>query len=389
MLPGTNRFDPRDFFVVIVDDMPKNLQLLSSVLRNSGYRVSPASSGEQVLERLQNIKADLVLLDLKMPDMDGLEVCRRLKENPITAEIPVIFLTASGELDHLLSAFELGALDYIMKPFYAPELLARVKTQLELKYSREELIKANERLIELNNEKNEFMGIASHDLKSPLTSLLGIAQLIQSSPDMSHSDILKWVGKIEHQSQRMVSTIKNLLDANRLDRGEVCMNLGRVDIAFMGNEVVAQHQAEALAKEQSLSFLSESDKIYIKSDQNLMFQVLENLISNAIKYSEIGGNIFVRVYEERGKAILSVTDEGPGLSEHDQAQLFKRFARLTPEPTGGEHSSGLGLSIVKRLVEDMGGEVWCRSKLGEGSTFGVTFKRFSVEAEAADSLSAH
>ena len=386
MLSSANSFDPRDFFVVVVDDMPKNLQLLSTVLRDNGYRVSLANSGEQALERLQNVKADLVLLDLMMPEMDGLEVCRRLKKNPNTAETPIIFLTASGELDHLLSAFELGALDYIMKPFYAPELLARVKTQLELKYSREELIKANERLIELNNEKNEFMGIASHDLKSPLTSLLGISQLIRASPDMSHSDILKWVGKIEHQSQRMVSIVKNLLDANRLDRGEVCMNLGRVDIAFMGNEVVAQHQADASAKEQSLSFLSESEKVYIKSDQILMFQVLENLISNAIKYSDIGGKIIVQVYEERGKAILCVTDQGPGLSEHDQKQLFKRFARLTPEPTGGEHSSGLGLSIAKRLVEDMGGEVWCQSKLGEGSTFGVTFKRFAIEEEAADSL---
>ena len=371
---GIQLFDPSDFFILIVDDVPKNLQLVGTVLRNNGYRVSPADSGLVALERLENVKADLILLDLMMPGMDGLEVCRRLKENPNTADIPVIFLTASSELDHLLSAFEMGAMDYITKPFYAPELLARVKTQIELKYSREALLEANNRLKELNNEKNEFMGIASHDLKSPLTSILGISQLIQSSPDMTHEDILKWVGKVEEQSQRMVYIIKNLLDANRLDRGEMRMNISLVDLKTLVDETVSQLTPNALYKEQSLEVSHERERMVIRTDQNLMLQVLENLLSNAIKYSPRENRIWVKTYMEYGKAIVEVRDEGPGLSQEDQSKLFMRFARLTPEPTGGEHSSGLGLSIVKRLVESMGGEVWFRSTLGVGSTFGATFK---------------
>ncbi|MEM9159235.1 MAG: hybrid sensor histidine kinase/response regulator [Verrucomicrobiota bacterium] len=379
---GIQSFDPSDYFILIVDDLPKNLQLVGTVLRNNGYRVSPAGSGQAALERLQNVKADLILLDLMMPEMDGLEVCEKLKENPDTADIPVIFLTASSELEHLLTAFELGAMDYITKPFYAPELLARVKTQIELKYSREALLQANTRLKELNNEKNEFMGIASHDLKSPLTSILGISQLIQASPDMSHEDIMKWVGKVEDQSQRMVYIIKNLLDANRLDRGEMRMNISIVSINSMVDEVISQLESSALNKEQELEFECGAGQLPIRVDQNLMLQVLENLISNAIKYSPPGKTILIKTYSDLGKVIMEVSDEGPGLSREDQAQLFKRFARLTPEPTGGEHSSGLGLSIVKRLVEGMGGEVWFRSELGKGSTFGVTFKLIEQGAEA-------
>jgi CheY-like chemotaxis protein len=157
--------------VLVVDDISKNLQIVGTMLRNEGYQVMPATSGVQALERALGQPPHLILLDLMMPEMDGLEVCRRLKAEPLTRQIPVIFLTASNEMEHLVKGFEAGAVDYITKPFNAPELLARVRTHLELQLARE-------RLREMNEEKNEFMGIAAHDLRNPLSAIKGFAEMI-------------------------------------------------------------------------------------------------------------------------------------------------------------------------------------------------------------------
>lgn len=368
------KFNPADFFVLVVDDVAKNLQLASSVLRKSGYRVSPASSGKQALERIENIRPDIILLDLMMPEMSGLEVCRRLKSDAATADIPIIFLTASNEMEDLLNAFEMGAVDYVGKPFYASELLARVRIHLELKHSREQLQKANDRLVDLNEEKNEFMGIASHDLKNPLTSIIGISQLIASNDAMPIDKVRSWVGKIEAQSEKMVYLIKNLLDVNRLDQGELRYNMVRLDFSPVVNEIYSHQLSMAEAKDQIMTIELDSNPLHIKCDQNILMQVLENLISNAVKYSPRGKHIWIEAKKVGEYAEFSVRDEGPGLSAADQEKLFQRFTKLSPQPTGGEHSSGLGLSIVKRFVEEMGGEVFVESKEEEGSTFGARFK---------------
>src|SRR5262245_19555324 len=157
--------------VLVVDDIPKNLQVVGTMLRNAGCAVMPATSGAEALESVRVQLPDLILLDLMMPEMDGLEVCRRLKADPSTQQIPVIFLTASNEMEHLVKGFEVGAVDYVTKPFNAPELLARVRTHLELKHARE-------RLREMNEEKNEFMGIAAHDLRNPLSAIKGYAEMM-------------------------------------------------------------------------------------------------------------------------------------------------------------------------------------------------------------------
>src|SRR5437879_1577935 len=164
-------FSPAHSRVLVVDDVTRNLQVIGTMLRNEGYEVMPATSGAEALEGVRVQLPDLILLDLMMPEMDGLEVCRRLKVDPATRQIPVIFLTASNEMEHLVKGFAAGAVDYVTKPFNAPELLARVRTHLELKHARE-------RLREMNNEKNEFMGIVAHDLRSPLGTIEGFSDLI-------------------------------------------------------------------------------------------------------------------------------------------------------------------------------------------------------------------
>jgi two-component system sensor histidine kinase/response regulator len=350
--------------VLIVDDITKNLQVVGTILRQAGYAVTPATSGTEALEGVRVQLPDLILLDLMMPEMDGLEVCRRLKADPATRQIPVIFLTASNEMEHLVEGFAVGAVDYVTKPFNAPELLARVRTHLELKHARE-------RLREMNNEKNEFMGIVAHDLRSPLGTIEGFSDLILDDPQMAREEQADFTRRIRDTAARMSEMVQKLLDANAIERGEVHLNLAPIELSSALTAVVEAYRPRAAAKRQTIELQNETTPITVVADQNLIVQVLENLVSNAVKYSPPEKNIQVRLKKLPDVIRCEVQDEGPGLSAEDQKKLFGKFARLSAKPTGGEHATGLGLSIVKRLVEAMNGQVWCESAPGEGAKFVV------------------
>ena len=352
--------------ILVEDDISKNLQVVGTILRNEGYHVMPATSGLQALERVSAQPPDLILLDLMMPEMDGLEVCSRLKADPLTRQIPVIFLTASNEMEHLMKGFEAGAVDYITKPFNAPELLARVRTHLELKHARE-------RLREMNEEKNEFMGIAAHDLRNPLSAIQGYAEMIiEDAQSLAHRDLEGNGQRIREAAKRMTEMVQNFLDANRIERGELKLNMAISDLSPLLQSVLETQSPHATAKGQNIQLELPPTPTLALADVSITLQVFENLVSNAVKYSPPGKKIFVRLKAEAGVVRFEVEDQGPGLSKEDQKKLFGKFARLSAKPTGGEHSTGLGLSIVKRLVEAMNGKVWCESELGMGATFIVT-----------------
>jgi two-component system sensor histidine kinase/response regulator len=351
--------------VLIVDDVTKNLQVVGTILRTAGYAVIAATSGSEALEGLRVQLPDLILLDLMMPVMDGLEVCRRLKAEAATAQIPVIFLTASNEMEHLVAGFQAGAVDYVTKPFNAPELLARVRTHLELKHARQ-------RLREMNDEKNEFMGIAAHDLRSPLTALKGYLELIAEDPEMERQEIHTLADRMIAATKRMVEMVEQLLNANAIERGEVKVRLQPCDLAEILTSVVDSFRPRAGAKQQTICLELSAAGGRGMADLNLIVQVLENLLSNAVKYSPPGKNIDVRLKAAGEGISCEVQDEGPGLSAEDQKRLFSKFGRLSAKPTAGEPSVGLGLSIVKRMVEEMNGRVWCESELGKGAKFVVS-----------------
>jgi len=363
--------------ILVVDDITKNLQVVGTVLRNQGYKVMAAASGAEALKCVRTQLPDLILLDLMMPEMDGLEVCRRLKSDSTTSQVPVIFLTASNEMEHLVNGFGVGAVDYVTKPFNPPELLARVRTHLELKHARE-------RLREMNEEKNEFMGIAAHDLRNPLGAITGYAEiLIEEMESLQPSvpepgaravrEAGECAGRIRETSRRMAEMVQNLLDANRIERGEMQLNLALLDLSQTVAAVLETQRPRAVAKQQTLHWQNEAGAVSVLADATVLTQVIENLVSNAVKYSPAGKNIFVRLRRLQEGTLCEVQDEGPGLSAEDQKKLFGKFARLSSKPTGGENSTGLGLSIVKKMVEAMNGRVWCESELGRGATFIVEF----------------
>lgn len=366
-------------YILIVDDNPNNLRLLITLLSEQGYETRPANNGPRALNTVQKQKPDLILLDINMPEMDGYEVCRQLKANAETADIPVLFISANDELHDKVKGFDVGGVDYISKPFEPQELFARVRTHLQLKQAQDQLkalnlqLQASNRFFQhLGQVKDEFLGMVSHDLKNPLSSILLFSRYMESRT-LSEEKAREMGRLITKAGKRMFRLIEDLLDLNKLEQGELSPELQRFDLLPLVQEVCAEYQEKALAKAQSLSPEWGAESAWVVADPLRMRQVLENLLSNALKFSPVQTQVEIVVTLAGNAVLVQVRDQGPGLSAEDQAQLFEKFMRLSAKPTAGEHSSGLGLSISKKLVEAMSGTIGCESQLGQGACFFVRF----------------
>jgi signal transduction histidine kinase/ligand-binding sensor domain-containing protein len=233
-----------------------------------------------------------------------------------------------------------------------------------------ELREKNSALTQLNSEKNDFMGIAAHDLKNPLGAIRGFAEMLEEdAADMPQEEVVGTAGKIKKSANLMFDLVSNLLDVNRIEQGKMDLTLAPCDLWDTVRQAVEGYRQRALAKQIELHFDENNRPPLVVADANQLVQIMDNLVSNAVKYSPRAKNIWVKVYQVDSHVRAEVRDEGPGISAEDQKRLFGKFARLSARPTGGEHSTGLGLAIVKRLVESMKGEVWCESRPGEGATF--------------------
>lgn len=251
----------------------------------------------------------------------------------------------------------------------------------EIEITNSQLQEQNLLLQQLNIEKNEFLGIAAHDLKNPLTAITMSASSVRDYYDrMPVEAIQERLGSIVVAAQRMASTITNLLDINAIETGNLNVICQPTSIDPIVRRCVSDYKERAQAKQITLHYTPPNEQVQANIDASIMAEILDNLISNALKYSPLGKQVFVRLSTSNGKARVEIEDEGPGLSAADKTKLFGKFARLSAQPTGGEHSTGLGLSIVKRFAEAMQGRVWCKSDAGTGATFIVEFP--AVEAVA-------
>lgn len=238
--------------------------------------------------------------------------------------------------------------------------LAEVNTELENK---------NTALQELNAEKSEFLGIASHDLKNPLSAIIMLADILENdAPMLSTEEIQNFASDIRTSSRRMFELIMNLLDINKIEQGYVLSGIEVFSAGDYARHIVERHKVSAKSK--NIGFRLEIISADIQTSPSAFSQVLDNLISNAVKFSPSGTEVVVKVGITADNLVrISVSDQGPGLTADDQAKLFGKFMRLSAQPTGGEHSTGLGLSIVKKLVEAMSGRIWCESEPGCGAAF--------------------
>lgn len=252
----------------------------------------------------------------------------------------------------------------------------RIESQRKnIELQNQELEKRNNDLIALNDEKNHFIKILAHDLRTPINHMQGLAQLFLLSNPTLPEDQRAVIETISDSSVRLNKMITNILDVDSIENGRAKVFMDDVSISSLVHQVVKSFEKQAHKKDIALSFATSNDACKIKGDSLFLIQIFENLISNAIKFSERGKQVVVRVLENGNKVKVEVCDQGPGLSEDDLHVLFKKFQQLSAKPTGGEGSIGIGLSIVKKYVELMGGEVWCESQLHKGASFIVEFKK--------------
>ncbi len=252
------------------------------------------------------------------------------------------------------------------------EIQAEQAREIELANSM--LQERNEELKDINQEKSELMGIVAHDLKNPISAVRNLAALIEGEVVQDKSEILNISQHISRTANQMLDLVIKVLDNNRLEEGAMKFYMVALDIAPIVEGVVWQYQTSAEVKNIRLHFSTEASNSVVLTDEIAIAQVMDNIISNAVKYSPFGKNVFVRITSSNDAVRIEVQDEGPGISPEDMQKLFGKFARLTAQPTGGEHSTGLGLSIVKKMVEAMNGKVWCESEVGKGATFIVELR---------------
>jgi two-component system, sensor histidine kinase and response regulator len=355
--------------VLVVDDSEKNREYVGSILAHQRYEVLFAASGPEALDLIAARVPDLILLDLMMPGMDGLEVCKRLKSNPATMDVPVIFLTAAQDMEIAVKALEVGAVDFINKPFHAPELLARVRTHVELKQTRDEL----NRII---SEKSELMSAVAHDLKNPLSAARFSALMLKEpvSP-ASHQELVQCV--IE-ACESMLAFVQERLERNARESHGGTLKIEPVGLAEVLSSIVRQNLSVAHAKQSTLDVaLEEAGALAVLADYHALSQVLDNLVSNALKFSPPGSCVTVtieRPEDDPPNVVVSVRDQGPGVTEEDLRHMFEPYRRLSAKPTAGESSTGLGLSIARRLMERMGGTIGCDSQPGSGTRFWIKIR---------------
>ncbi|OQW90501.1 MAG: hypothetical protein BWK78_06875 [Thiotrichaceae bacterium IS1] len=367
-----------------------------SNLTHDEYLIEMVDNGEECLELCQELLANgdeiaLVISDCIMPRMRGDELLKQV--HTLSPNTLTIMLTGQAEFEALGNAIRYAKLyRYISKPwefedfkltvtealhsYHQEQKLIAFYANLEEKIAQrtQELQQKNTALLKLDQERKEFLAIAAHDLKNPLSAIQGLADLIIGDYDtLAKSEVTEMVNMILISSKQMFEIVNNLLEVNLIESENMKVSLQELDILPILQVLVSRYVVPAQAKNITLNFKPKPESYYTLVDVYLIQRVFDNLLSNAVKYSPFDKNIYIRLTQLANTVRCEIQDEGPGLSEADQNKLFGKFSRLTSAPTGQENSTGLGLFIVKKLVEAMKGKVWCESQLGKGSSFIVEF----------------
>lgn len=393
--------------ILVVDDIPENLQVLGFLLQNKGLEIDFAASGNEALDKIANHPPDLVLLDISMPEMDGFTVCKQIKDNQDTKEIPVIFVTAIDEMSHVVKGFEIGAVDYVTKPFNPSELLMRISTHLELKQSRDTITKKNDELEklteklqnqtdqlknevaerikiekalrtseqefrQLNATKDKFFSIIAHDLKNSIANFLLSSTILVKHVDKLSVDMIKDKAEsINSSALHLRKLLDNLLQWARAQTGQIQYTPNTIDLKLIVEDVIDVLAPSADIKNiELLSKIEKNTMTYI--DQNMITTVLRNLITNAIKFTENGGQIRISCQKKDDLIDVVVIDTGIGIEEKNISKLFRIDMTYSTSGTAKEEGTGLGLVLCKEFVEKNGGEIWVESEIGNGSTFHFT-----------------
>ena len=381
--------------ILIVDDIPANLDVLSETLSIVGYDVAIATTGKRALKQVERKPPDLILLDITMPDMDGFEICEKLKDNPITRNIPIIFITALADTESKVKGFELGAVDYITKPFQEKEVLARVKTHLQLRkltqnLEQEVAIKvisleqAKQAAEAANMAKSLFLANISHELRTPLNAVLGLTEALEEEIFGSVNDEqIKALQTIYSSGNHLLELINDILDITKIESGRLQLNCEPTAVVELCQSSLAVIKQIAANKRIQLEMKLPPNLPELIVDELRIRQVLINLLNNAVKFTPDEGSVTLEVKLNQQEQTnsetvdspkflqIAIQDTGIGIAPENLDKLFQPFVQIDNSLNRRYEGTGLGLALVKRIVNLHGGEVGVTSKLGVGSCFTI------------------
>lgn len=362
--------DHSDYKILIVDDVVSNVLLLKVLLKNEKFKTVTASDGLEAIQQAEKELPDLILLDVMMPQMDGFETAMHLKNNPATAGIPIIFLTALNSTQDIVKGFQAGANDFITKPFNKEELLVRVNHQISLVAAKKLILERTEELRKTIVGRDKLYSVIAHDLRSPLASIKMVLNMmvLGLSEDVIGKEMYQMLQMVNHSTEDVFSLLDNLLKWTKSQIGK--LNVVYQD--FRIDEVVegVLDIFSLVSKSKNIQLVNDSiDTVTVHADVDMVKTILRNLLSNALKFSYEGSQIIIGSQVETDKVIVSVKDSGKGMSAEDKEKLLKTETHFSRYGTNHEEGSGLGLLLCQDFAIKNGGDLWFESEEGKGSTF--------------------
>ena len=358
-----------DYKILIVDDVVSNVLLLKILLTNEKFQVCTANCGNMCIEQARAEKPDLILLDVMMPDISGFDTAVILKKDPELKDIPIIFLTALNSPADLVKGFQVGANDFLSKPFNKEELVVRVMHQIALVAAKRLIEKQNRELLATINNRDKMYSVIAHDLRSPMASIRMVLNLAVAaiSPDVVGQEIFDLIDKANKESEDVHDLLDNLLKWTKSQTGRLSVVMQDLDLNDIIPGVVDIFEMIAATKKIKLSYTGGST--IVRADNDMLKTIVRNFMSNAVKFSPENSSIEITVTSDADFAKISVRDHGVGIAADRLGSIFHKGE--TTYGTGGEEGSGLGLQLCQDFARKIGGDVMVESVEGEGSTFSV------------------
>jgi signal transduction histidine kinase len=344
--------------ILVIDDNPENRALAQATLEDEGLEAVLAANGKEGIAAFERAVPDCVLLDIRMPDMDGFAVCEKIRSLPEGGAVPIVFLTALRDVDTFDRALRAGGDDFLTKPVRPTELVVRVRAALRLRRMNAELRehydlvrRQRDDMMRLQLQKERLTAFVVHDLKSPVNSINLGAQVVLADPGLSKGS-REAAQHIRGDARMLLRLILNLLDISKSEEGALVAHPAELELAPLVRQVFEAF--ELRAKTAGVELRQQLELSRVRADPDLLLRVLENLFENAIRYTPAGGTITFEAAERDGAALLSVTDSGSGIPEAMREKIFERYAQLDPNERVGR---GLGLTFCKLAVEAHGGAI--------------------------------
>lgn len=380
--------------ILVVDDNAVIRQILKLALEQNNHHVTMANDGKEAVELMEKHYFDLILLDIMMPKMNGFQVLEHMAKVPELAQIPVIVISADGQIDNAIRCIQLGAEDYLVKPPNQTLLRTRVNASLRKKFLHDqeqahqaEMEQMYEQVKAANQAKTEFIAMAAHELRNPL-SQIATTNVLFSRVGPLNDRQAQLLEKVNFSLERMKALIVDLDDISRLESGNMLMELYPFNLRELIFKIAESLQHDVANRRHTLTLNVPPDLPLVCADRKRMIQVLTNLMGNALKYTPDGGQITVTAVHQNHQKTVHVTiqDTGLGIQADEQKQIFTKFFRSGDTEVRARPGTGLGLYITKSLVEMQNGRIWFDSKYGQGTQFHFTLEVADESAKAEMAL---